>query len=358
MFHRPIEIEMIRADVAKFNKVKTKAGQFSRAFNRQPCSLLKTKLASQWMEEEYGKPAPMPLFGNFWQQNELCILFADTNMGKSILAVQIADTITKNYCMEPFANKADPATRVLYLDFEQGAKQFEIRYVNRKWGSYPFADTFYRAEFDPAGMADVIYYKNYDEFIQNSMEDVVRSTQAEVLIIDNITYMGSATQHATQALQLMKMLKQLKTKYNLSVLVLAHTPKRDGRKPITVNDLQGSKMLINFADSTFAIGQSNSAPAMRYLKQIKQRSQGEMYGESNICLIRLETGEHLLQYKFEGCARERDHLKPALAETLPEQRDAILKLHGQGLSVRKIAGQVGLRYTSVARILRRGHGVE
>lgn len=51
----------------------------------------------------------------------------------------------------------------------------------------------------------------------------------------------------------MKQLKTLKNKYDLSLLILAHTPKRDLSKQLTRNDLQGSKMLINFCDSCFAI---------------------------------------------------------------------------------------------------------
>jgi len=39
--------------------------------------------------------------------------------------------------------------------------------------------------------------------------------------------------------------KALKTN-TLSILALAHTPKRDQHNPITKNDLQGSKMLITF----------------------------------------------------------------------------------------------------------------
>src|SRR5205807_2328570 len=94
-------------------------------------------------------------------------------------------------------------------------------------------------------------------YVQQKIGYAIRHTKANVLIIDNITCMGSATNHAGGALPLMKTLKDLKTKYRLNVLVLAHTPKRNLANPITANDLQGSKMLINFADSAFAIGQSH-----------------------------------------------------------------------------------------------------
>lgn len=51
-------------------------------------------------------------------------------------------------------------------------------------------------------------------------------------------------------------LNNLKKRYGLSILVLAHTPKRSMECPITSNDLAGSKRLYNFFDSVFAIGKS------------------------------------------------------------------------------------------------------
>jgi hypothetical protein len=69
--------------------------------------LLRTKKANEWMKQEYGKLPSKALFVSFWFENELYILFADTNLDKSILAMQIADSITKAYRFEPFANQVD-----------------------------------------------------------------------------------------------------------------------------------------------------------------------------------------------------------------------------------------------------------
>lgn len=74
------------------------------------------------------------------------------------------------------------------------------------------------------------------------------------------------------ALPLMKELKFLKNKYHLSLLILSHTPKRDLSKPITRNDLQGSKMLINLCDSSFSIGERSTDKGIRYIKMIKARN--------------------------------------------------------------------------------------
>ena len=51
--------------------------------------------AQEWLKRANSRPIPKMLFGEFWFESELCILFADTNLGKSILAVQIGDSISR-----------------------------------------------------------------------------------------------------------------------------------------------------------------------------------------------------------------------------------------------------------------------
>ena len=53
------------------------------------------RTANEWMEIAKRKAKPRRLFGDLWFEDEICILFADTNVGKSILAVQIGDRISR-----------------------------------------------------------------------------------------------------------------------------------------------------------------------------------------------------------------------------------------------------------------------
>lgn len=107
----------------------------------------------------------------------------------------------------------------------------------------------------------------------------------------------------------MKYLKALKSKYGLSILALAHTPKRDLRRPITQNDLGGSKMLYNFIDSCFAIGQSNTDKNLRYIKQIKARNTAMIYDSENIIVCQLGKPHNFLAFEFLDFGAEREHLK-------------------------------------------------
>lgn len=60
------------------------------------------KSARQWMQEAESQPIQKHLFGDLWFENEASVLFADTNAGKSILAVQIADSISRGVDISPF----------------------------------------------------------------------------------------------------------------------------------------------------------------------------------------------------------------------------------------------------------------
>jgi hypothetical protein len=79
----------------------------------------------------------------------------------------------------------------------------------------------------------------------------------------------------------MKYLKGLQRTHSLSILILAHTPKIAESTPITQNDMAGSKHLMNFVDSAFALGQSHKNGRLRYLKQIFQ--QGRNHNKSAPC---------------------------------------------------------------------------
>src|ERR1700730_3871393 len=69
--------------------------------------LFMVRTATHWMEQASTRPVPQMLFGKFWYEGELCILFADSNLGKSILAVQIGNNINTGIETEPFPIEAE-----------------------------------------------------------------------------------------------------------------------------------------------------------------------------------------------------------------------------------------------------------
>ena len=304
--------------------------------------------ANKWIEQAKTRPIPQMLFGELWFEGELCILFADTNLGKSILAVQIGKSISEGQQINGFRleTKKQP---VLYCDFELSDKQFENRYSIKFEQHYNFDANFIRVEINPD--ASIPEKQSFEDYLNYSLERSIIDTGAKVLIIDNLTYLKTETEKAKDALPLMKHLKALKNKYGLSLLALAHTPKRDLSKPITRNDLQGSKMLINFCDSSFSIGESATDKNLRYIKQIKQRNTEQIYDAENVCVCQIEKPHNFLQFEFIGFGSEREHLKQHTVKDTEKLKEKVLELSKQGRSLREIGAELGISHMNAKRIL-------
>lgn len=310
--------------------------------------LFLVKEASQWINEAKDRPIPKMLFSEFWHEGELCILFADTNTGKSILAVQIGNSIATGEPILGFTFEAE-RQKVLYLDFELSDKQFEIRYSNNYNDHYNFPDYFFRAEIDPE--AEFPEGK-FEEILNSSMEKAISETGSRILIVDNITYLKSETEKAKDALPLMKHLKALKTKFSLSILALAHTPKMEASKPINKNHLQGSKMLINFCDSSFAIGESHQETGLRYLKQIKARNTEIKFDAENVKLCRISKPLNFLMFEFLQHANEHQHLKTLAPNQTEELVFRAKDLQKEGKTQREIAEELQLGLGTVNKYLK------
>lgn len=285
--------------------------------------LLKVRTANECLTDAEKMPIPKMLFSEFWHEGELCILFAGTNIGKSILAVQIADSISKGGNISGFKLECE-AQKVLYLDFELSDKQFQNRYSVDFKLNYEFSNAFFRVEIDTD--SEISESETFEKRLNDSIELAVKQTGAKVLIVDNLTYLGSNSEKAKEALLLMRHLKLLKKKYNLSILALAHTPKRNPNHPLSINDLQGSSMLANFIDSCFAMGASHSDKSIRYIKQLKQRATEQMYDSENVILAQIEKNHNFLGFRFLEFGNENDHLRNLSSDDKKELYDTVKSL--------------------------------
>ena len=142
--------------------------------------IFEVKSANKWIEQAALRPIPKMLFSEFWYEGELCILFADTNVGKSILAVQIGNSLTKGIAVSGFKLEAG-AQKILYFDFELTDKQFQGRYSENYNNSYNFSEYFLRVEIDiDAELPDGI---SFEDYLNNSIEQAIIQTEAKILIL-------------------------------------------------------------------------------------------------------------------------------------------------------------------------------
>lgn len=114
-------------------------------------------------------------------------------MGKSILAVQIADRIART-------------DNVLYLDLELSEKQFQLRYTGEHGKLYTFSDRLYRVSLDSNSLLE----DNFEEAIIGGMEQMALQTGCKIFIVDNLTYLCCAMEKGDAAGRLMIQLNNLK----------------------------------------------------------------------------------------------------------------------------------------------------
>ena len=309
--------------------------------------LFTVKSANQVIMDAKNRPPRRRLFGQLWYEGENCILYSDTNLGKTILAYQIADAISSGSSILGQAMDA-PAQKVAYCDFELSEMQFLKRYSGDDGSIHHFSPNLLRVEINP----DVVNFPSgcsFEDYLKMSLERLVVDHEVRILVIDNITYLGNETEKASFALPMMKWLKDFGRRNNLSILVLAHTPKRAPSSPITKNDLAGSRMMMNFCDGSFAIGGSTKGSQIRYIKEIKQRNEPFRYDSDNVIVCAVEKLNNFLQFRFVEYGSERDHLTENAKDALVQRAK---ELQSQGKTQREIAAQMGVSLGKVNNLLK------
>jgi len=273
--------------------------------NMKNNQILIDRMVNEWIEIGAKIPSPKPLFGNIWHEGEVGILFSNTGKGKSLFAVQLADSISRG---KPMLMINEKEYLVMYFDFELSTKAFHQRYSIDNSTSYTFSDNFVRVEIDRTKNLENEKL-SFEQLIINSIKLKVEANNPDVIIIDNITYLSASNEKSQEALALMKLILDLSRKKNISILLIAHTPKRDVYSPIQLEDLAGSKALSNFVDVVFCIGESIQASNYRYIKQLKNRNYPIEYGADNVINYKIEKENSFLKFNFIDFGKEKEHLQ-------------------------------------------------
>lgn len=316
-----------------------------RIENEHEAGFFRVRGGNRRMADAQAQPIPQDLYYGLMYEGEMTILFADTGIGKSIFAFQMAVKI---------ANDGRP---VLYVDLELSDKQFQARYSVDYKNPFQFPDNLYFADISldasiPAGTT-------YEDYFLNSLIDEIKRTGVKIVIIDNMTKIISTdTDKANTAKPLMDRLIDLKREHGLSLLLLEHTRKTDMFRPISINDLQGSKMKVNFADSVFSIGRSSQDVEMRYVKQLKCRSTEIVYHTENVAVYQVKKENSFLHFDFIEHGSEYAHLKIQDEDTLAERNAKIIDLKNKGLSNIEIGKQVGITEGAVRKVLKKSGNIQ
>jgi RecA-family ATPase len=325
--------------------------------SNDPCSgdLLIIKSANEWIDEAKSKPIPKKIFGPFWYEEELCILFADTNQGKSLLAVQIIDSVSKGVPTLGLEMELQ-ASKVIYFDLELTAKQFEMRYAQYDkerdilFDHFEFSELFLRAEINPYGFDEA--FEEYESFLFKEIEVQASKSGAKILIIDNLSCVISDNEKARNTTPFLIRLNNLKKIHGWSILLIAHTPKRNLFAPISRNDIQGSKSFINLIDSCFAVGESQKDPSVKYLKQIKVRYGAFEFPSEKVLVCKIGKDTNFSSFQFLECGKESDHLKQVTLTDKSQMKAKAFELKEEGHTNVKIAHELGVSEGAVRKWLK------
>lgn len=273
---------------------------------------------NDYLDKAASKPKPIALYEPTIYKGLNHCIFGDTGSCKSIYCVQAGIGIATRY----------PEMVVLDLDFELSDFLLYERYSDKN-GHYKFPDNF--IHIDMRSDEEVT-----EEALMASIEGLVVKSHANVVIIDNLTYLCIDSEKGSAAGSLMKKLMQLKTRYELTIIVVAHTPKRNDLDPITLNDLAGSKKLSNFFDQIVSIGKVAGEPNQRYLKELKTRVGGLLYYDP-VKLYEVRKDGSFTHLSYVTDVKECTLLR---GESQREsQREQAYGLYKQGMSVKDIAAQ-------------------
>ena len=321
------------------NEIQKHAHTILNTNNSIEAGFLHCRTANDCIKDAKLQPIPKKLYNDLLIENELTILVADTGVGKSIFAVQIANYISKT-------------AKVLYIDMELSDKQFQGRYSDDYQNEYIFNENFYRCVFKRR--CEIPNGTSYEDFFIDSLKKLIELVDVKIVVIDNMTRLITGdTDQARNAKPLMDRLNDLKFDYNLTMLLLEHTKKVDPSRPIHLNDLQGSKMKANFSDAIFTIGRSAKDKSLRYIKQLKTRSAETIFDSENVMLYEITKENSFLKLNFIEYSNEYEHLKQLSENDSKERINEVLEMKSQGKSNIEIAKSFGVTEGSVRKWMKK-----
>lgn len=287
------------------------------------------------------KKTPRQVFGRFLYEGEIGILFGDSNTGKTILANEIAFFAAGGG--HEWKDMTSPNIPTMYVDMEMTQKQFIQRYHNA--GDY-IPDNYMRVEVDSFAGDEKVFTALRTKIVQMQ---ALGKDAPKLIIIDNITNGFVSIFSASQMRGLIGDLKTLRDKFGLTVLLIAHCPKRRPNTPLTQDSLGGSSVIIKLADSAFAIGNTIHGDDIKYIKQVKVRADEKM---EDVLTVQLTDEPYLsfkpIGYEWEQFCLEKCYSIDLTSLITPEQEIKLANLlPDTSKAYWEIAAEVGLTMTQV-----------
>jgi RecA-family ATPase len=329
------------ANIAKNKETETLDDPYFMGVKRAP-KMFETATVNEWLRMGEALPPLNTYFSEFLSEGDVLIMYGEPGSAKSLTCVCWGQHIAEGTSFFPTENKNPPQT-VLYADGELNVRQFTTRYRGVK-----FSPNFYRCEFNPEYEP-----KDFEKEVIEQIEQEAINTGAKVVIVDNLTWLLNETEKGTEAGKLMKSLQKMKNRLGITLIVVAHTPKRSGTEPLGLKDIAGSSRLGNFTTSAVALGKSIKDEHLRYMKCTKTRNSAIEYGSDNVILYQISTNSGMLGLEFVGYDTERNHLAELPEQKRLEEYEAVKDMYMRGQTQRDIAVSLGCSLAKINGIIKK-----
>lgn len=315
------------------------------------------KLFRDWVAEGRITKAPAELAGCLWRAGEVGLLVGETGSGKSLLAVEIADRISRHYPSELLDCNAGEMD-VLYVDLEMNARQLVQRYSyepipGEPPEDYEFSSRLHRLQIDPLEFITRYTPQEAAKAFVTKLAAVASETNAQVIVIDSITALKRSYYGASELMPVIRRLRHLAELRGLSILMTATIAKRDHAQPLTLADLGGLRLAARCVETVFAIGRGGKYTNVRYVKHLSSRNSQVIYDKNGVLSFKIGMSGNFLGLEFAECYFEKAYVNKRSDQEPDSDLDTIRKLHAQGHSVREIADMVGRSKSTIQRLLKR-----
>lgn len=320
-------------------------GEMERAKQREarrkprPKVIHKTRTYNDMLRYAMTLPPLESLWHDMIFRGDVACIFADSGQGKSILATQIG------------ADIASSGKSVINFDFEMRLEALVKRYSDAMGAPCVLPDTYYHTDMEAITNQDNIGLPVLERIRQEVIKtETDNDIKVDVVIIDNMMTCCAELEKGEEAQYFVMSLKDLRDELDVTIILVAHTPKRFLSTTITQNDLAGSKKIYNLLDSVVAIGRSATDTKTRYIKQLKNRVGMEIHGIDNVIKCHIDNDGGMLKFVEDGTCNEQELLR-SLNETNDEAVKAqCVELKKAGKTIDEIAAATGFSRTKVGTI--------
>lgn len=216
----------------------------------------KTLISANDLINQYKDVYMIKLYGRFIHKGDVTFIFGGEGVGKTYYAIHLGNNFANgNNQIDNEPNEAPPL-KVLYNNRELNNTEIVSRYRN-----YSFSSNFTFTDYN-------FCYENDVELDLSYIEN--KAPNFDVIFIDNLSIFSDVDlTDGHKATYLMKQLKRIAFKYDVTLIVIGHPPKLEGGglgRLLNSKDMGGSKKLTDLATNVIAVGNLNDVNYIRFLK--------------------------------------------------------------------------------------------